>query len=222
MASDSVEKISGVGPKTAAELASHHILTVKELAEVVPETVQVTNINSLIRKAQNYVKIFESKVEAEQKQLQDEKVELGPAEPKAEPTPKAQEEEKKEEDETKADTYLLSDHTWFEHRVRLPRKVRFKGGRENHEDLIDLRKAVVYEMSVEPNHRVSMLCSWVDEENEMETLCTMTYSPQFIYAFNLDLPELCVKIHPSDMATLSNASVIENVLWEVHVMREIH
>lgn len=139
--------------------------------------------------------------------------------PKAQSTavevPKATEPEKQEE--PKSEKFLISDHTWYETRVVVPR-----------DD--SLCEAIVYEISVEPHDRVAFVCTWVTppdpEEDEKairegkERLHTMTYSPQLLLHFNIDLPPLNVSIRDEDFQTMPNRHALLNALWEVGMMQK--
>ena len=134
---------------------------------------------------------------------------------KAAETPKTVKPEKQEEH--KSEKFLISDHTWYETRVVVPR-----------DD--SLCEAIVYEISVEPHDRVAFVCTWVTppdpEEDEKairegkERLHTMTYSPQLLLHFNIDLPPLNVSIRDEDFQTMPNRHALLNALWEVGMMQK--
>jgi hypothetical protein len=108
--------------------------------------------------------------------------------------------------------HLIQDHSWWEMRVMIPRTLS--------DD--ELREAVVYEMCVDPFARVSMLCSWITSNDKNERMCSMTYSPQFLYYFNCDLPQLTVSMLETDLNKLPNQQVVKNVLWEVNTMYHLN
>jgi hypothetical protein len=73
-------------------------------------------------------------------------------------------------------------------------------------------------MTLEPENRISFMCSWVKKVGDKEKLCNMTYSPQLLYHFNLDLPLLELRIREEDYDSLPNKDVLNNVLWETNMM----
>lgn len=122
-------------------------------------------------------------------------------------------------DQFEESKYLIQDHSWYESKILLPRSV---SSTEGHED-VSLREAIVFEMSIEPHDRISFICSWVsceDSEHNKEKLCSMTYSPQLLFYFNLDLPPLDINIRPEDYEALPNKHTLTNVLWEMHLMQK--
>lgn len=101
--------------------------------------------------------------------------------------------------------YLLEEHTWFELKVSLPPAT----GQT-------LKQAVVQDLCLEPDERVSLLCSW----QENDEMCSMTYSPQYVFFFNMKLPKLEVTIKPTDLPKLPNIKTLENTLIEVNRMHD--
>jgi predicted flap endonuclease-1-like 5' DNA nuclease len=116
--------------------------------------------------------------------------------------------------------YLIQDHSWWEMKVLIPKAVP----KTNHDDegLFVLKEAIVYELSIEPHNRISFVCSWVSgsKDKKEEKLCTMTYSPQLIFYFNLGLPPLEVSIRQDDFKLLPNHEVLRNLLWETNIMHK--
>lgn len=106
-------------------------------------------------------------------------------------------------------THMIQEHTWFELKVLIPST---PGG--------ELKTAVVYELSVDTTNRVSLLCSWVETEDNKEYICDMTYSPQFLFHFNLRLPRLDITLRKEDFEKLPNQDVLTNVLLEVRIMHD--
>lgn len=123
--------------------------------------------------------------------------------------------ENKEEEESK---FLIQDHSWWEMKVLIPRAT------SKDEDDFVLKEAIIYELSVEPHNRISFVCSWVcntgNKDKKEEKLCTMTYSPQLIFYFNLGLPPLEVSIRQDDYKLLPNHEVLTNLLWETNIMHK--
>lgn len=101
--------------------------------------------------------------------------------------------------------YMLEEHTWFELKVSLPPSTGQK-----------LKQAIIQDLCLEPDNRVSLLCSW----QENDEFCSMTYSPQYLFFFNMKLPKLEVTIKPTDLAKLPNLKTLENTLIEVNHMYE--
>lgn len=123
-------------------------------------------------------------------------------------------------EELTKEQFMIADHTWFETRVVVPS-----------EDA--LREAIVYELCVEPNERVAFVCIWVtseptppsagDPKRVADHLHTMTYSPQLLLHFNMDLPPLRVSMRENDFQALPNQHTLTNALWEVDMMqRRLH
>jgi len=80
-----------------------------------------------------------------------------------------------------------------------------------------LFEAVVYEICLELNERVAMICSWITADRDMHT---MSYSPQFIVALNATrLPELRVEMTPEDLAKMKNHHTVSNVVSETNSLR---
>lgn len=197
-----VDVLSGIGPATKSALSRFNIHTVADLAAAEPSDIHVPRISKFIELAQAFIQHDEEKAPAH-KVKNEALVTLGYQKPTVKdstPEKKSEEEEAKEEEEI-----FLADHSWWENKVLIPR-----------ERTDTMEEAVIYEMSVTPNNRVSFLCSWISEDKQK--LCSMTYSPQFIAIFNLSLPPLSVSLHPKSLQKLKNRHVLENTLWETNTI----
>lgn len=231
MGDHSVDKIMGIGKITTIALKNYGITTVKQLAECEPETVKITNINILVHRARDYIQLAEKNKPPEPEPF---KFKLNGVSNAVATEPVKLEKEiskevvktprKKEPEEEEESKYLITDHSWWEMKVLIPRSL----GLEN-EDKSDvdyaLREAIIYEMSIEPHDRIAFMCSWIvaqDEKSEKkrEQLCSMTYSPQLLLYFNLDLPPLDVSIRPEDYEKLPNKHTLANVLWEMTLLHK--
>lgn len=200
-----VTMISGIGPKISADLKQHGITTVGQLAAADPQKIPMTKLFSLVPKAKGYLAVMGGKPETP-------KIVIGGnSGPLVNPAAVAP-----SKPEQQPHTYLIESHSWYEMKVLLARP----DGPEA-DQKVGLREAIIYELSLEPNQRVSFVCSWVvtQGEKQEEVICTMTYSPQFILFFNSDMPKLEVSLTPTDYETLPLKHVLENVLEEVKLMQ---
>jgi len=233
MAEHSITQIMGIGPVIEKAFAVHGITTVKQLAELEPGEMKIPNLNNLITRARTYLKaavdptpqqgevvvlgklgknklqdLFSSKLKKIIQKEEKKDIPVESNETKVEPSNELKEsKETKEEEENK---YLIQDHSWWEMKIVLPTP--------GTEEKSSLKEAIIYELSVEPHNRISFVCSWVLKEKNEEKLCTMTYSPQFIYYFNLGLPPLEVSVQKDDFNVLPNHEVLQNLLWETNLM----
>jgi hypothetical protein len=192
---DPVKTITGIGEKTAQLLQSANVHTVGELAKVQPFGLGITipNLGALISRAKIHI--------AKQTEPKNLVVVTNNG---------IRIEEIKETKETtlKQERTLISNHPWFEKLVIIP-------SFECSEKMIEV---VIYELCLDPYERVSMLCGW-NSDPESDDLCTMTYSPQFIFHYNSHLPRLTCSIDPDDWGSMNNKHVLQNVLWETNAMR---
>ena len=100
---------------------------------------------------------------------------------------------------------MIEDHTWWEQPVFIPVTP------------VQTKKAIVYEMVLDPNERIALLCSWVSDAGE--ELCSSTYSPMMLKHFNQGtLPILRITVRPTDWNTIINRDTVANVLWETNMM----
>lgn len=217
-----VLRVKGVGVKSQDILHTAGVHTVGELAAVDAAKVNLSKIHSLIRNAKSMLTLATSgekntpstnDVAAAAVVVDTNKKEIK-LEPKgfsfdnyqkAQPTweKKNQEENKEKEEEDLLFHYLIENTSWWDFIVRLPRNGSFAN-------------AVICELSVEPNKRISFLCNW--QENNQ--LCEMTFSPQFLFFFNTDLPVLTVHITPEDYDSLGDTCHdLESTLQEIHAMK---
>jgi len=138
------------------------------------------------------------------------------------PLPVKEEEEEEAHDSEVHDgeeKYMISDHSWWEMKVLIPRTQNID---EKGESTYALKEAIVYELSIEPHNRISFVCSWLkttEASEQREKLCTMTYSPQILFYFNLGLPPLEISIRPEDFEALPNQHALTNVIWETNLMK---
>lgn len=189
--SESVSVLDGIGKITTQTLATKNIHTVQQLADArATDLVGVRNASNLVIRAKDYMVRHGDNCKTEEEDTK--KIET------------------KEEEAVVPLEYLLEDHTWYEQKV----VVALEAG-----DHVFLKTARVYELCVEPGHRVSFLCEW-EMENSKE-LCEMTFTPQVLYHWNVDLPPLIVDIRKEDLEALSHKHVLENTLKEVKLMQTI-
>ena len=244
MADDPVIEIYGIGKVISAALATHGVTTVAQLAELEPGEYSIANLSTLIHRAKEYLKTRKASAELIEAQTaaNEPKVTLdGASKPLTKPksmftptvtkvpvaTTKPKEPKKEPVVDSEAkEMYLISDHTWYETRVVIPREEA-------------LAEAIIYELCIEPNERIAFVCTWVTsdsiastssfatavdsddktEKRPADKLHTMTYSPQLLLHFNLDLPPLKVSIREEDFQVLPNQFTLVNVLWEVDMMQ---
>jgi hypothetical protein len=104
--------------------------------------------------------------------------------------------------ESEATALLLHSHSWLGKRAIIPCGE-------------DTRDIVIWELCVEPNNRVSMICAWLD----CEQLCKMTYTPQFLIHYNPELPTLEVSMKPETLRDLLQREALSNTLTELDIMK---
>lgn len=192
-----LRELTGLGPKIEKALKAQQILTLEALAAISDPSiierlkVMIPTITSLIFKAK-------------QKAI----------EPKASVTLSGVPTVSEEAKPTELKEFWLETHSWFEQPIVLPRS------RKAQERTPELRNAIIYELCLEPNQRISFLCAWIAPDSDIK-LCKKTYSPQFIYYFNHQrLPALTVDIHPDDLARFPHTNHLKNVLEELTMMGE--
>lgn len=233
MANHNVTSIDGVGKKKAQALAQEGVHTVGQLADLEPGECNVSNLSNLIDRARKYLKA----ADANESDI-DKPVDIGLDDTpqlivgglsntafrtklKRSATPPHVESEAKIETKVTATAdskmktplqYLISSHTWFASPILIP---RLKEGSLNEQQL---KTGVIWEMSIEPENRISFVCTWTKKTGDKEKVCNMSYSPQMLYHFNLDLPALEINIREEDYDALPNKEVLNNVLWETNMM----
>lgn len=200
--------LSGLGPKIEKELKAQQILTLEALAAVTDVQlidrlrVMIPTIGSLILKAKQKVSGATSATAAAPPT-----VTLGGAPP----LPAVVEENKSID----LKEFWLETHSWFEASIVLPRS------RKARERMPELCNAIIYDLCLEPNQRISFQCGWIPPDSGEKILCTKTYSPQFIYFFNHQrLPPLTVDLHPDDLERFPRINYLKNVLEEIQMMGE--
>lgn len=188
--SDPVSVLDGVGAVTTQKLAQLNILTVEQLSQAKSSDL------STLRNGSKHISTAK-------KYLEDRTTTIPQNEVK---TPS-----KPEEDNDKLELeYLIEDHSWYEKKV----VVALQSG-----DQVYLKEAKVFELCVEPGHRVSFICEWMIQESK--DICEMTFTPQVICHWNVDLPPLTVDMKKEDIEALSHRHVLENTLEEVKLMQTI-
>ena len=187
MADRPVSVVPGIGYKTEQILSSQGVTTIGKLAACDSRLIQsVPKICTFIAAAKKF--------------LQDES-----PQPKHDVQPlnvltgKVTKDEPPTSDTT---ALLLQSHTWFGTRATIP-----------HDE--ETRDLIIWELCVEPNNRVSMICAWLDDEE----LCKMTYTAQFLLHYNPELPTLEVLIKPETLNGLLQKEALNNTLMEVDVMK---
>lgn len=205
MATNPVSVLSGIGPKTAEALQRYNITTVKQLSEANPDTVKIKQIRQFIQRAKDHLNMKPIEVIDSLPKLVLGNIEKSEGKPEGKPDKKEEPDQQgKQEDETiLKEQYLISDHSWFECKVVAP-------------DNDTLREAIVYELCIDPSERISFVCEWVQDDTRVNT---MSYSPQLLLHFNLELPPLTVSMRPEDFESLPNKVTLENVLWEISRMQ---
>jgi len=217
-ASDPVTKLIGIGPVTARFLETKKVMTVGDLSKVTPGQFSLNNLSIFIKRAKEYLE-DKSPIDLSSPSVIDSKLFLviggDGIEDKKNPLPPLPAPSfsvptvstaAHEEIETKI---LIENHTWFEHKIRIPCK--------NELD-VDLKEAIIYELSIEAYNRVSLVCAWIKDDGVSEKLCSMTFSPQFILFFNPSLPVLELSITSDDWKCIENQHTIENVLYETNLI----
>ena len=195
MSSHCVTKISGIGPGIASTLKLYKITTVGELANVVPGSFKIPNLGTFISRAKLYISEREPQFEKSKDTL----VVDGQYKVNEQVVPQCN----AKNDEEVESKMLITNHSWFEKEVIIP-------------DDNQMKNAIVFELSIDPNNRVSLICANVEDEQ----LCKMTYSPQLLMTLNAQtLPEFTVSIDPADWKTLKNKHTIVNTLFETNVIK---
>lgn len=106
--------------------------------------------------------------------------------------------------------YMIESHSWFEQKVIIPIKpatsTQYK-----------LLQAIVYELTVEDNHRVACIVAYMDT-----TLKAKSFSPLFLQTLNRDLPVLTVNIQESVFDSLKDCGYsLVDTLNELSLVREL-
>ena len=197
MSDDPLNKINGLGAKTKEVLNSHNIHTISQLAQLTPGQlpVSINNLGTLISRAKAYIKLRNEYI------LPTSVLTITSQGAQTQPL----EITKPQEPQFRA---LIEAHSWLEKLVLIPDPIEPK----------KLRKAIIYELTIEPGDRIAFICEWCTEDGSND-VCNMTYSPQLILHLNPSLPELMCKINPDDWNNMSNSNVLQNVLWETNTMR---
>lgn len=220
---DPVNVLAGIGKVTAGALNKHGIHTVGELAKVLPGAFDIPKLKTHIQRAKDYIAQIKPEKKSSPNSPNSPRITVGgdtetqeqqgTKESKTletlETSEKLDQEVEKKQDQEKQEleSYLISDHTWFEIEVVVP----------IHKEL---KRCIVFELSIEPHERITFLCTWVDlDQDNNEVMTTMSYSPQLILHFNLFLPPLRVSIRPTDFDQLPNKHSFINMLWEVNTMQ---
>lgn len=114
----------------------------------------------------------------------------------------------------KTQRYLFTNHSWYEQQITLPV--------ETSPDTYDLRRAVIYELSIETFNRISFICSYFEPESGRQVLCNFTKSPLYILTFNGDrLPLLEITISKRQFSNLPNNYVLYDTLREVSAIQSL-
>lgn len=122
--------------------------------------------------------------------------------------------EKKENKEEEKFKYITEHHSWFELQIELPRIS--KSGK------FEFKNAIIHELCINPKvNRVSFVCSWISvkENKRQEKICSKSYSPQFIFHINPNLPTLTINISKEELKELPFKSLLTNVLDEIELMK---
>jgi hypothetical protein len=116
------------------------------------------------------------------------------------------------EEEDLVDKYIIDTHSWKDQEVCLP----------DTEQNNKLCRAKIFEMSVEPNKRVSLLCGFiVFDEYEEKKYQFVGFSPHFILTFNPSLPILDITVPEKAWTQFKHQDTVQKVLWEVRTMKEL-
>ncbi len=215
MGDSSVNVLRGIGPKTSALLNAAGILTISQLADATPSDIpNITRAQHFIDLAKRYLAdakigtLTARVVKSTFKQLPSTTTVKDVETPKSivakDQSVLVEASTQPQQQDIVEFKYLITDHSWFEHTVMIPTEK-------------NLRKAAVYELSIEPNERIALICMSVEDDDD--TVTTHVVSPQLVYHFNLDLPPLKVYVQPEDFAKLKNKETLEQVLKEVNLMR---
>ena len=117
-------------------------------------------------------------------------------------------------DTTKVKRHLIANHSWFECPVALPI--------EDEHGTVKLRRAIVYELSVETYNRISFICSYFEETCNRQILCNFTKSALFILTFNMDaLPPLEITLGKRDFTDMANNYVLYDMVREVNAVQTL-
>lgn len=193
----SLQDVPGVGPKVKKLLLTHKITTIEQLANSAPNRLTIPNFYNLVQNAKNLLASADHKEEEDAKsENRGPTVTLGvPPQTHTKPS-----DTKQPVSNTLDERYLIKDHNWFECMVRVP---------SENDHLVD---TVVYEMSVEPTHRVAFVCAYTENSE----LVTFSFSGQLLAHFNPDLPMLHVMINSKDFSALKNRFAVENTIKEIN------
>lgn len=212
-----LSQITGIGPATKTALVNVGIHDIKQLSEAHAEEISIVpKALTLISRAKAHMNTYVAR-ETKPMVTMESKSVIENQKPVEKPEISVSEEENEF-------VYLIENHTWWELQINLPRSCRAKDldDDEMRQDYF-LRPAIIYDLSVDPNNRISFVCCWIVEDNlkKTESLCTMTYSPQLLLHFNLDLPDLKISLRPEDLKNLPSQNALSNTLWEINLMKRL-
>jgi hypothetical protein len=201
-----VTAVNGIGAKTQALLAAVGIHTVGQLANAPAECYsKVPKMSSFVQKA----KLMVSDPPATEKPVAAGVV-FSMTEKKESPKELPKEAPKESPSPPKDFRLVISDHTWWEAEVMIA---------DDDAGEVRLRRGIIYDLCVDPQERIAFICEWINEE-ETE-VCEMTYSPQFLFHFNMTLPPLEITMRPEDIDMIPNASkwTLENTIKEINLTK---
>jgi len=231
MAEDNVRKIYGIGPITEQALNAHSIYTVQDLASTDPKKFpQIPKITTYCTRAKDYLRSMNGESDRASASAS---IAVTASQPKDHRMPPPthtdrQANGQKAAPKTNSDAgsddgleYFISDHSWFHQIVTLPVRTGC------------WRKAVIFEMCIDPTSRVAVSCTWEEpsshgdtktngisnSDDDDDTECMMdTFSPQYIAHFNPQLPVLTIRMTNEDWQSIPHKHTIQDVLNEVGTM----
>lgn len=197
MANERVTVLKGVGEKTADAFRSHGIRTVGDLANVKPGAFAFPSLGNFIRAAKAYLDSSEKETKTP------DRIFLGG-------------EDTKHADDSQT-RFLLKDHTWFSQVVNIPHPMSTPTSRR-------YEPAVIYDLQMDPNERVSFVCEWLAEMKDAtgtmrEVTCKHSYSGVLLMHFNPQLPELRCEIAKEDIPDIPYHTLV-NTIWEINQMKK--
>ena len=108
------------------------------------------------------------------------------------------------------DAHFMEDHSWFEHSIEIPYTPT---GHPEEYDMVD--NAVIYDLRVENNGRISFVVGW----SEGEKMIYDTFTPLFILHFNHALPPLYLQITTGDWNKLGDVRhLLHRTFWESNMI----
>lgn len=126
--------------------------------------------------------------------------------------------ETKQEQPQRSHVLYIKNHTWWKRKIELFLPCQEQVEADRKKVYLDTYPAIVFELCIEPNDRVTMLC--VVSLGEEKTK-TSKYTPQFIIGLNGHMPKLEVHMQRNEESILSSIiprQAFQSTLIETNIL----